>query len=61
MPRPKLLEPRVRLEACIPEDLYAKVNLMLLDPVRGARKQGALGDLITALLRKWLQDQGVRI
>lgn len=59
MPRHKYAIPRRRVEVQIPSDLLAKVNLVLLDPVRGTRKHGALSDLVTVKLREWLKEQGV--
>ena len=57
--RKALAEPRVRVEVRIPEVVLAKVSLVLMDPVRGGRKYGSLGDLTTQLLREWLKSQGV--
>ena len=49
--------PSVRWVAYIPADVAAKVELILTNPVRGKPNYGERGELMTALLQKWLKEQ----
>ena len=57
MPRPKKTNPTVRRTVYIPEELDRKVELLLLDPVKGRAKFGAWSDLMTRLIREWVDEQ----
>jgi hypothetical protein len=52
--RPSLLIPTVEWKLRIPIDLAAKADLIHLDPIRGNLKYGARSELITILLRDYL-------
>ena len=54
--RPNLISP-VTWKCSIPEDVAAKVDLLLLDPVRGVPEYGKRSELVTQLLRAWLETK----
>ena len=56
--RKKNLDRPIGVELHIPETVFARVSLLLFDPVRGARKHGALSALVVGLLREWMEKQG---
>lgn len=58
--RRPLIDRPCGVEVNVPETVWAKVNLLLLDPVTGGRKKGAWSTLVTGLLRKWLEEQQSR-
>lgn len=41
----------------IPTQVAERVDLRLIDPVRGRVRYGARSKLVTALLRRWLQGK----
>lgn len=55
--RKPLAIPTVEWKHWIPVDLAAEVELLLKDPVRDKVKYGARGELLTQLLRKWVDEQ----
>lgn len=55
--RKELLTPTVDWKCRIPIDIASKVDLLLLDPIRGVPVYGARSELVAALLRAWLQAQ----
>lgn len=57
MGRPKLTEKRIRQTLYIPEPTWARVRLLLLDPMTGNLKHGALSKLMTQLLNEWVAKQ----
>lgn len=57
MARPRLEIPHVGLKIRIPEPLYQKVHLLLLDPVRGRVRSGAWTKLSTDLYTRWVNEQ----
>ncbi len=57
MPRRKHTDPPVAVKVNLPESLYTKVSLLLLDPVRGKRRYAGLSQVVTQLLQKWVRDQ----
>lgn len=57
MGRPARDVPAVKITVYIPEDVYNRIHLMFLDPMSGKIGYGKLGELITMLLRRWLQGQ----
>ena len=54
--RPALI-PAVAWKCNIPVDVAAKVDTLLLDPLRGIPEYGARSALVTQLLRAWLSSQ----
>lgn len=54
--RPALLVPTTDWKVRIPVDLAAKADLLHLDPVRGTPTYGARSELITRLLREYLEN-----
>ena len=60
MPRPgrrTLTKKPITIKANIPEDLYMKVRLLLLNPVKGKIKYGAMSSLIQKLLTTWVKSE----
>jgi len=57
MPRKKKLIPSKPKTIQIPEDVYNRVELLLMNPSRGKAEFGAWSDLITSLLREWVMKQ----
>ncbi len=57
--RPSLLIPTVEWKVRVPVDLAAKADMLHLDPVRGIIKYGARSELITELLRAYLENMEV--
>jgi hypothetical protein len=51
----------IGVEIHIPESVMARVSLLLFDPVRGARKHGAMSALVSQLLREWVEKQCGRL
>jgi metal-responsive CopG/Arc/MetJ family transcriptional regulator len=49
--------PKKAWKVYIPEDLAAKVEILLADPLRGKRAYGKRNELIEALLRDWMANQ----
>ena len=47
----------VLLRARVPRQTLARTQLRLFEPFEGERKYGAMSDLITALLTRWLSEQ----
>jgi metal-responsive CopG/Arc/MetJ family transcriptional regulator len=56
--RPALLIPTTEWKVRVPVDLAAKADLLHLDPIRGNLKYGARSELITILLREYLDKLG---
>lgn len=54
--RKPLLVPTTEWKIRVPVDLAAKADLLNLDPVRGTIAYGARSDLITRLLREYLES-----
>lgn len=52
--RKALTTPNTAWKCQIPEDVAAKVDLLILDPVKGVPTYGARSALVTQLLRNWL-------
>ena len=52
--RKPLLIPTEAWKCQIPIDIAAKIDLLLLDPVRGVPVYGARSELVTRLLREYL-------
>jgi len=59
--RKPALDRPIGVEVGIPETVFARVSLVLLDPVTGVRKHGAMSALIVQLLREWLEKQGIAL
>lgn len=57
MPRKTHTDKPIEAKVNIPTTVFAKVNLLLFDPVRGHRKYGEFSKLVTELLQKWLREQ----
>lgn len=57
MPKPFLTDRPKSLTVMIPESLYNKVQLLLLDPTRARTKYKARSALVTSLLRDWVENQ----
>lgn len=57
MPRPRL-SPRREIHLYLPEELMARADLLLANPLLGRRRHGSLNTLFTTLLRDWLAEQG---
>ena len=53
-PKPRSVRP-VKFQTYVPEDVAAKVDLILHDPVRCRVKHGARSRLVEMLLRRWLR------
>ena len=47
----------VLLRARVPRQVKARTELRLYAPFEGERKYGAMSDLITALLTRWLSEE----
>ena len=52
MGRPKLH--RVRVKVGIDEDIYAELETLLIDPIKGRLKYGALSSITNRLYRQFL-------
>lgn len=48
------------LRARVPEEIHARVELRLYSTYDGKRKYGAMSDLITSLLQRWLRESETR-
>ena len=57
MARPKSLDTITQINVKLPGSLVRKVRVMLLDPVRGKVKYGAMAALMTKLLGDWIKEQ----
>ena len=57
MPMPKLTVPRIEYKIRLPVTLGTKIDLLLMDPLTGKRKYGALNSLVERLLSEWVQSQ----
>lgn len=55
--RKALVTPNLDWKIRIPTDLAAEVELLLLDPLRGKASYGERSELITSLLREWVDQQ----
>lgn len=60
MPRPKKTDRPCRLEAKVPESVLSRVNLELYSEIEGKIPHGKMSELITSLLREWLESRGVQ-
>ena len=56
--RKALLVPTCEWKVRVPVDLAAKADMLHLDPVRGTLTYGARSELITTLLREYLDKLG---
>ena len=45
------------LRARVPQEVLAKAELLLFEPFNGERKYGAMSDLVTLLLTRWVTEQ----
>lgn len=60
MPR-KSVEPLVTKVVRLPQSMADRVDLLLLDPVRGKVQYGAFNSLMIRLLNEWLtNDRGTK-
>jgi hypothetical protein len=50
-------EPKIKLEAYIPETLYNRLSLLLMDVARGRPMYGLRSKLVTDILAEWLERQ----
>lgn len=57
MPRRKFTVRRIPWKCYVPEDVAAKVDLLLLDTLRDKVEYGARSELVTQLLREWVAKQ----
>jgi len=57
MAKPLLTDRPKKVTVSIPESVFSKVHLLVLDPLRARTRYGTLSGLITSLLRKWLEEQ----
>lgn len=58
MPRHKLSDPPIRIQAYIPSTLYVSVQLLLpTNPLLGRTQHGAMSQLMTELLSRWVDEQ----
>lgn len=48
---------KVQRKVYLTESLSNKIDILLLDPVRGGVKYGNLSALLEALLTQWIEDQ----
>lgn len=48
---------KVGLKVWITEETYAKVKLLLLDPLRGRMRAGELSELAESLFSRWANEQ----
>lgn len=55
--RPRHEDPPIRKNVHIPSSVVVAVELHLFDPLRGKSKYGGWSDLMTELLRNWLEEQ----
>ena len=56
MPRRRQTDPSVQWCIPITESVATAVDARLIDPVRGKARYASRGQLVTALLRQWLND-----
>lgn len=54
MSKPQRSDPPVEIELSIPQSVLTRVELALVDPVRGKPAYGARSKLVTRLLKDWL-------
>lgn len=59
--RPASPVPTIDWKCYIPLPIAAKVDLLLLDPVRGTTRYGMRSALVTQLLLQWLNERGAGI
>ena len=57
MPRRANAEPSVSRHVNIRQTISARVDLLLMDPVKGRPRYGAFSSLVEQLLSKHLQEQ----
>lgn len=55
--RKPLAVPKVQWQVAVRIDIAAKVELLLMDPMREKTKYGARGELIEILLEEWVRKQ----
>ncbi len=52
----KHIEPTVQFKGRLPASLVREVKILLLDPTTGQVRYGSLSDLLTKLLRDWVNE-----
>ena len=57
MPRHKHADPPVKILVSLPSSLVAKLDLLLIDPVRGKPKYAQRSRLIRRLLREYVEQR----
>ena len=58
MPRPKKTDRPRRFEVCLPESVYARLQLELFSELEGKVPFGAMSVLTTRLIDQWLNSRG---
>ncbi len=61
MARPKKTDRPRKITVSVPASVMAKVELKLLDPLRGRARYGALSGLMTDLLRGWIEEPNLTL
>lgn len=56
-----LAEPRTKRLVYVDQTVDEALQLLLADPLRGRTQYGTWSDLVNALLRRWLTEQGVKL
>lgn len=54
MPRPRRPDTSVRLHIVLPQSLFARLELILHDPIRNKARYGERSALIETLIRDWV-------
>ncbi len=55
--RLRKLDPSVRKHVYIPESITNEIEVLLCDPISGEVRYGSWSDLVTKLLKEWLEKQ----
>lgn len=57
MPRPRRPDPPVRLHITLPMSLFARLELVLHDPIRNKARYGERSAIIEGLVERWVADR----
>ena len=61
MSRPRKVDRPVRFEICLPTTVRAALDLELYSEIEGRVPSGKYSELVTTLIREWLQARGVNV
>lgn len=61
MPRKPFIDRPKRVEVQVPESILSKIQLELFSEIEGRVPHGKMSELVSALMKEWLQSRGVTI